>query len=208
MERLLVSPEAKHAMATAMLRRSNDVEGTRIFQQVTEAIANSPGSQKKAPLVLLGISTYEYCIVQLNTIVVTKEMVAVINYLRGEGFFTDVYKTLCNIDDNDTRSLVLVVCWDPVVTNRGFLPKTYKIREGVRVPCAKCSKVNASERKDCDGCEVLRMWVVDGVFGRHAKSPCKICSGTQTKPEFCAGCPAKALASLTCPEGKGVSCES
>ena len=57
MERLLVSPEAKHAMATAMLRRSNDVEGTRIFQQVTEAIANSPGSQKKAPLVLLGIST-------------------------------------------------------------------------------------------------------------------------------------------------------
>ena len=191
----LPSPEQKHLEANNANKSQADLTANPLYQAIVRAINASSGHTETTPLILFGVTTKEYVIVPCPTATSDDDMVSVLQYLRSQNWYCDVYYISESMENITKYGRAVIVSWDPKVLQKSCAPYCYNRNSGSRVPCGVCSKHRDGTVAKCNGCLTLRLWL-PGVFAlKNYGDPCLKCNkrGNKKNTPLCDGCPAKDL---------------
>lgn len=193
----LPSPEMLHAMSHAEAMESSAVDVTKypLYQNIVEAINSGESRKPNTPITLFGVQTREYIIMPCSSIDQDPSVLAVIQHLRGEGWYADVYRISRSMAVPTEYRHCIIVCWEPKILKQSYLPRYYSGKD-VRIPCSNCSKHKTGEATQCEGCATLRLWIPGTLNFKGYGDPCLRCIKSLSKKGVapsCDGCPAKRL---------------
>lgn len=189
-------PEQKHGETSAQREDAIDVRAFPLFQSVMTEIAIAKDYDDRAPMVLCGVSTYEYCIIPCPYSDNNPQVVKVIQRLRGDGWYADLFRMSESLSNPSKFRHAILVSWDPEVISKFYLPHYYRVKNAAKVPCGVCRKHDNKTVDNCEGCHTLKVWLAGVATMKEFGYPCNKCAAKcDRKDNFstCTTCPAKSL---------------